>query len=98
VGSILKRNNLHVSDIAHWIIHPGGKSIIDGVQGMYELRDQQVSGSRSVLRDYGNMSSPTVLFVLNKLLQTEKPALGDRGIVLAMGPGLAAYTALFQWG
>ncbi|MFZ4895708.1 type III polyketide synthase [Plantibacter sp. Mn2098] len=88
-------------DIEHWAIHPGGRSILDRVQETLELDDAQLVPSRSVLRDYGNMSSATVLFVLQTILNdtssTRSQATGavpERVCSMAFGPGLTVETAL----
>jgi predicted naringenin-chalcone synthase len=75
-----------------WAIHPGGRGIIDTLQDMFGLTEEQTRSSRSVLRYYGNMSSATILFVLNEMRRELKnrccgPA---NGIALAFGPGLTA--------
>lgn len=97
ISNILKRNNLNLMDVKYWVIHPGGKNIIDGLQEMFSLTYQQLIYSRLILRDYGNMSSPSVMFVLNKLMQSENPNVGDVGIMVSMGPGLSAYAILLKW-
>jgi predicted naringenin-chalcone synthase len=75
-----------------WAIHPGGRGIIDAMQTVYQLTDEQVRASRSVLRRYGNLSSATILFVLQDIRQDlEMNGQGAKeGIALAFGPGLQA--------
>lgn len=75
-----------------WAIHPGGKGIIDALQTACGLADSQTDASRSVLRDYGNMSSATILFVLDELRRRRKAASGGEaeGIAAAFGPGVVA--------
>jgi predicted naringenin-chalcone synthase len=85
------------SDIRHWLLHPGGRKVIDRLQEALGLSDRDVARSRSVLRRYGNMSSPTVLFVLRELLAARAAGQGDRGVLLALGPGFAAEAALLEW-
>ena len=79
--------------ITAWAVHPGGKSIIDAVERALALPPEKVAASRDVLKSYGNMSSATVLFVLQRLMR-EKPA---SGIALAFGPGLAMEGLRFAW-
>ena len=86
-------------DIRHWAIHPGGRSILDKVQSRLELSDEQLVPARETLRNFGNMSSATVLFVLRHILDLP-PADGDEGgderiCSMAFGPGLTVETALF---
>jgi predicted naringenin-chalcone synthase len=85
------------ADIAHWVLHPGGRKVIDRVQDTLGLSDGDVALSRHVLRNYGNMSSPTVLVVLHEVLERNAARPGDRGVLLALGPGLAAEAALLEW-
>ena len=82
-------------DITHWAIHPGGRSILDKVQSRLELTDEQLVPARETLRNYGNMSSATVLFVL-KHIAGLPPQDGDERICsMAFGPGLTVETAMF---
>lgn len=82
-------------DITHWAIHPGGRSILDKVQSRLELTDEQLVPARETLRNFGNMSSATVLFVLKHILDLP-PRDGDERICsMAFGPGLTVETGLF---
>jgi alkylresorcinol/alkylpyrone synthase len=94
---LLERNGLSRSDIRFWVAHPGGRKVIDHVQQALGLTDDQLRFSRAVLRQYGNMSSPTVLFVLDEAVHTGDPRPGDWGVLIALGPGMAAELALLQW-
>jgi predicted naringenin-chalcone synthase len=79
--------------IEAWAVHPGGKSIVDAVERALSLAPEKVAASRAVLHECGNMSSATVLFVLERLAR-ERPA---SGIALAFGPGLAMEVLRFAW-
>ena len=84
--------------IPHWAIHPGGRSILDKVQSRLGLSDAQLVPARHVLRNYGNMSSATVLFVLKHILEQpvqEDVQDGGRICSMAFGPGLTVETGLF---
>jgi predicted naringenin-chalcone synthase len=94
---LLERHGLSRSDIRFWVAHPGGRKVIDNVQKALNLTDGQLRFSRAVLRQYGNMSSPTVLFVLDEVVRTGNPRGGDWGVLIALGPGMAAEVALLQW-
>lgn len=72
-----------------WAVHPGGRSVLDAVERAIDLPPPALDASRGVLRDYGNMSSPSVLFVLAAMLAAH-PAAGARGLAMAFGPGLTA--------
>jgi predicted naringenin-chalcone synthase len=82
-------------DIDHWAIHPGGRSILDKVERRLRLDAEQLVPSRSVLRDFGNMSSATVLFVLKEIFERPDFAAGERICGMAFGPGLTVESGLF---
>jgi predicted naringenin-chalcone synthase len=82
------------SAIDLWAVHPGGRSILDAVQSAFDLKPAALSASRNVLRCYGNMSSATVMFVLQSLMSTA--ARAARGCAMSFGPGLIAETMLFR--
>jgi alpha-pyrone synthase len=102
LGPLLRRHNLTEADLDFWAIHPGGRQIVDKLQSLLGLDDAMVADSYGVLRDYGNMSSPTILFVLKRLLERHQEARSagetgfQNGIALAFGPGLAIEGCLFQ--
>jgi predicted naringenin-chalcone synthase len=87
--------SLDVADATHWIIHSGGRRVLDGIDRALGFRDGELAHSREVLRRYGNMSSPTLLFVLERTLPAARP--GDVGVLVALGPGLAAETGILRW-
>jgi 3,5-dihydroxyphenylacetyl-CoA synthase len=94
---LLERNGLARSDIRFWVAHPGGRKVIDNVQREMGLTDEQLRHSKKVMRSYGNMSSPTVMFVLDEVARHGDPRPGDWGVMIALGPGMAAETALLRW-
>nr|BFF09777.1 hypothetical protein GCM10025699_10800 [Microbacterium flavescens] len=77
-----------------WAVHPGGRSVLDRVEGGLELDATALDVSRGVLRDYGNMSSATILFILRRMLHDDALADGARVAALAFGPGLTVESAL----
>jgi predicted naringenin-chalcone synthase len=93
VDPLLADNGRSRADIDIWAIHPGGKAILDQVERSLALREEQVAASRRVLRDFGNMSSATILFVMDDLLR-ESVAAERRICSMAFGPGLTVETAL----
>jgi 3,5-dihydroxyphenylacetyl-CoA synthase len=94
---LLRRHGLSQSDVRFWVVHPGGRKVIDNVQKHFDMTDHQLRFSRAVLRNYGNMSSPTVMFVLDEVVRNGDPRPGDWGIMIALGPGMAAEVALLRW-
>ena len=94
---LLQRHGLSRSQIRFWALHPGGRRVIDRVQKHLGMNDAQLRFSRSVLRNYGNMSSPTVMFVVDEIVRSGEPRAGDWGVMSALGPGMAAELALLRW-
>jgi len=95
VDDLLPEAGRDRDDIASWAVHPGGKSILDQVEKALDLDPAQIAVPRQVLRDYGNMSSATILFVLKQLL--DNPPAGSGQICsMAFGPGLTVELALLE--
>jgi predicted naringenin-chalcone synthase len=84
---------LHLDEVASWAIHPGGPRILDAVEEALDLNPEATATSREVLAECGNMSSPTVLFVLQRLRARRAPL---PCVALGFGPGLATEAALFR--
>jgi alpha-pyrone synthase len=94
-GAARVLSDTSVDAIDMWAVHPGGRTVLDAVEGAFGLGQSALGASRAILRDYGNMSSPTVMFVLEALMREQAPA-GARGCAMAFGPGLTAETMLFS--
>jgi predicted naringenin-chalcone synthase len=86
-------SNLSIKDITHWCIHPGGKKILAAIKNQLQLSDEDMRFSKSILSRYGNMSSPTVLFVLKEILDNLDNAPANI-FGTAFGPGLTMETFL----
>lgn len=93
VGSALDANGLCRADVGAWAIHPGGPKIVQAVADALELSEAQREPSLAVLREHGNMSSPTALFVLRRLWDAGAPR---PWVALAFGPGLAAEAVVIR--
>jgi alkylresorcinol/alkylpyrone synthase len=85
------------ADVRHFVLHSAGRRVIDRAMRLMGLEEADVAHARRVLRHYGNMSSATVLFVLEEALRSGRPAPGDWGLMIALGPGFAAEGALLRW-
>ena len=85
-----------ISAIDHWAVHPGGRSILDAVERGLDIKPAALAASRDILRRFGNMSSATVMFVLESVMRSA--ARGSRGCAISFGPGLVAETMLFHAG
>lgn len=81
-------------EISLWGVHPGGKSVLDAVEKGLGLGEHALGASRQTLECFGNMSSATVMFVLQRLMQQAQP--GELGCAMSFGPGLTAETMLFH--
>lgn len=92
----LERNQLDVQDIDHLIFHPGGKKIIQMVEALFGRLGKNLDETKSVLRNYGNMSSATVLYVLDQFIK-KGVSKGDIGLMLSFGPGFSAQSVLLKW-
>ena len=79
-----------------WAIHPGGKQIIDGLKSTLDLEESEVTASRKILRDHGNMSSATILFVLNEMIK-HRTTKHTKVTACAFGPGLTLESALLSY-
>jgi predicted naringenin-chalcone synthase len=97
VDELLERNGLGRQDVRFWGLHPGGLKIMQHIERRLELAPNELRFSRAVLRDYGNMSSPTVLFVLDEIMRTGEPHKGDYAVLMAFGPGLTMESCLLRW-
>jgi len=81
--------------ITKWAIHPGGKKIVDVIKNKLQLTESDTQASYKVLNEFGNMSSPTILFVLNELFKETKS--GETIFSIGFGPGLSIETAFFAY-
>ncbi|VAX10580.1 Naringenin-chalcone synthase [hydrothermal vent metagenome] len=97
IQRLLTRNNLKLRDIDHWIIHSGGKKVIDSIKYNINVTNYDVRHTLNVLRDYGNMSSCSFMFSYDLLRKENIVNEGDLGLAIAMGPGVAIETALLRW-
>jgi predicted naringenin-chalcone synthase len=92
----LAKNGMDIRKVDHLIFHPGGKKIIQAVEDLFGGMGKNIETTKDVMRQYGNMSSATVLYVLDQFLQQEYPK-GTTGLMLSFGPGFSAQRILLQW-
>jgi len=93
-GEFLAEKGLQLSDIDHFLFHPGGKKIIQAVRDRLAPLGKDIPVTQEVMRKYGNMSSATVLYVLEEYLDKPLAAEGERGFMLSFGPGFTAQRLL----
>jgi len=94
--TFLQKHNLSFSAIDYFVLHPGGTKVIEAYEEIFNLSQEQTHASKNILRQYGNMSSPTVLFVLDYIVKNIHPTDGI-GLLLALGPGFSAEMLLIKW-
>jgi 3,5-dihydroxyphenylacetyl-CoA synthase len=97
IDGLLCQTGVRRSDIKHWLIHSGGKKVIDAIRVNLGLSAFDVRHTIGVLRDYGNLSSASFLFSYQRLLDEENISTGDYGVMITMGPGSTIESALLQW-
>jgi alkylresorcinol/alkylpyrone synthase len=97
VDDFLADHGLSRKDIEVWVSHPGGPKVLEAVQEALELPDDALEPSWRSLREVGNLSSTSVLLVLEETLERLRPAPGSHGLMLAMGPGFCSELVLLRW-
>jgi alkylresorcinol/alkylpyrone synthase len=97
VSGFLERNELSSSDVDHWIVHPGGRRIIENVQSALGLSREDVATSWSALAEHGNIGTPSIMYVLKDTIERSRPQPGERGLMVTIGPGVTAGLMLLGW-
>ncbi len=97
IHPFLKKHGLAIKDVDHLIFHPGGKKIVQTVEALFSDLGKNIDDTKEVLRLYGNMSSATVLFVLDRFMKRSDVKKGDKGLMLSFGPGFTAQRILLEW-
>lgn len=97
VNDFLAKNSLTQADIAWWLFHPGGVKILNCLEDIFGLRGEQAIWSRNVLKNYGNLSSASVLFVLSDFMQSRVLKENDKVLMVGVGPGLTVELILFSY-
>ncbi|WP_131114436.1 type III polyketide synthase [Lichenihabitans psoromatis] len=93
VKSILARSGHRMSDVDRFVCHPGGRKVVSALEGALELTPGSLDHERTVLASHGNMSAPTVLFVLDRVIRAGLP---DCSVLNAMGPGFTSSCAVLR--
>jgi alkylresorcinol/alkylpyrone synthase len=97
VDAFLASNGLERSDVRHWICHSGGPRVLEAFEEALELPRNALQRTWDSLQQVGNLSSASVLFVLNDLLGSREASPGDLGLLIAMGPGFCSELVLLRW-
>lgn len=96
IHPFLEKNGKNIEDIDYLIFHPGGKKIVETVEDLFGSLGKNIDDTKEVLKHYGNMSSVTVLYVLERFFE-KRPAKGNLGLMLSFGPGFSAQRVLLEW-
>ncbi|HYL11347.1 MAG TPA: 3-oxoacyl-[acyl-carrier-protein] synthase III C-terminal domain-containing protein [Candidatus Acidoferrales bacterium] len=97
VEDFLGRNHLTPREMAAYLLHPGGQKLLTCIEEELDLQRSETEFSWDVLRDYGNISSATILFILQEWLTKRKMNAGDYGLMAGFGPGFSSELLLLQW-
>lgn len=92
----LEKSNTSIEEINHLVFHPGGKKIVETIENLFGVLGKNIDDTKAVLRSYGNMSSATVLYVLERFMAKDI-APGEKGLMLSFGPGFSAQKVLLEW-
>jgi alkylresorcinol/alkylpyrone synthase len=96
VSSFLTEHELTVEEIGTWVCHPGGPKVLDAIQRSLKLPDSAMEPSRRSLAEVGNMSSASVLHILERTIAVTPPP-GSFGLMIGLGPGVSAELVLLRW-
>jgi alkylresorcinol/alkylpyrone synthase len=96
IEELVSGRGITMNDLRHYIVHPGGPKVLSEYERSLGLREGAFVHSRKVLREHGNMSSPTVLYVLKEFMESGPGAKGEYGIISALGPGFSSELLLFR--
>ncbi len=97
VEAFLTEHHLNVTDISSWICHPGGPKVLEAMADTLDLPDDALTVTWRSLREVGNLSSTSVLLVLEETLASHRPEPGAHGMLMAMGPGFCSELVLLRW-
>jgi alkylresorcinol/alkylpyrone synthase len=97
VDELVKRHGLTTSDVTRWIVHPGGPKVLTALERAMEIDESDTARTWRSLREVGNLSSASVLHVLEQTMTESPPGDGEPAVLLAMGPGFCAELVLLQW-
>lgn len=97
VSAFLADYHLKLSDIGSWVCHPGGPKVLEAARDSLGISDDDLALAWDSLRNVGNVSSASVLLILERTLRERRPRPGTRGVMLAMGPGFCSELLLLEW-
>jgi alkylresorcinol/alkylpyrone synthase len=95
--AFLDRHGLAIADVDHWLVHPGGPRVIEALADGLGLPEDALALSWETLAEAGNLSSASVLVILDKFMDRLRPEPGGYGVLMAMGPAFSAELVLLGW-
>ena len=93
----LRHNGVRHEQIDHWMVHPGGRRIIENIQRALQLSNEQTATSWDALANHGNVGTPSIFYVLADTIERYQPQPGERGLAVTIGPGVTVGLMLLQW-
>jgi alkylresorcinol/alkylpyrone synthase len=97
VERFLREHDVAHAEIDHWIVHPGGRRIIENAQRALQLTDEQIELAWETLANHGNVGTPSIFYVLRDTIARRHPQPGERGLAVTIGPGVTVGLMLLQW-
>jgi alkylresorcinol/alkylpyrone synthase len=97
IEDLIAPHDIGRDDLSFFLLHPAGRKVLHYLEEELDLRHGEIQPSWDVLRDYGNLSSASVLFVLREWLTQHRPVTGETGLMAAFGPGFSSEMLLLQW-
>lgn len=97
VERFLRAQRMSLADVDHWVVHPGGRRIIENVQTALSLSNEDVATSWDALAAHGNIGTPSIMYVLKDTIERYAPGPGERGMLVTIGPGVTAGLMLLGW-
>jgi predicted naringenin-chalcone synthase len=97
VHAFLRSNHMSERDIDHWMLHPGGRRIVEQARDALGLSDEDVAISWSALAEHGNVGTPSIFYVLNSTIEERRPARGEHGLAVTIGPGVSVGLMLLRF-
>lgn len=97
VAAFLGDSGLGQDAIDHWIVHPGGRRIIESARDALSLNDDDVEASWRALAEHGNVGTPSIFYVIDRTIAERRPRQGEHGLAITIGPGVSVGLMLLRW-
>jgi alkylresorcinol/alkylpyrone synthase len=97
MNAFLQEHGIEKKDIGSWVLHTGGPKVLEATADALDLHDGQLDASWDCLKKVGNLSSASVLVVLEDVMRNRRPEPGTLGVLAAMGPGFCSELVLLKW-